>query len=254
MARSLRLPLVVASLALALWLSPSRVEAQSEGRAIDPQYQTWLGFFFQGPIAGDLFFQADVHYRTFPDFFPNWILLRPALALRLMDGMFVSLGYAWTPSWSSQSASMVDEHRIWEQWMYDFPLDAQSGIRFQIRTRVEQRIRHPRGPNGEEAQLGLRLRQMVRVQVPLTTDRAWLFVLWDEMFFMLSEAGSAETNIWQRPGFDQNRLFGGIGYVVIPGVLRLELGYFNQWIHRHDHPRGDLVNHVAMLNTFVSWR
>ena len=88
-------------LALTLLLAPAasaRAQDESSPLAFDDQYETWLGGFFGGPIAGPLFTHSDVHYRGWDDLSPHWILVRPGLSLRLMDGMFVTLGYAWTPS------------------------------------------------------------------------------------------------------------------------------------------------------------
>ena len=59
---------------------------------------------------------------------------------------------------------------------------------------------------------------------------------------------------YQRAGFDQNRLFVGWAFAAVPGNLRFELGYFQQWIRRPNTPAGDALNHAAMLNAFVNWR
>jgi hypothetical protein len=243
MARASFLAMRLAGLVLALVLT-TRAEVARAQDALDDQYETWFGGFFGGPIAGPLYTHSDVHYRGWDDFSPHWILVRPGLSLRLMDGMFVTLGYAWTPSWGARGAErFTDEHRIWEQWMWEIA-DGPSAIRFQIRTRVEERFR-------SEVEVGMRLRQMLRLSVPLTPDRALTFVLWDEAFFDLNDT---TVTRYQRAGFGQNRLFCGFGWQVVPATLRFEAGYFNQWIQRAGNPLGDAVNHTAMLNTYVGWR
>lgn len=234
-----------ALLASALLLAASPALAQeSEHVATDDQYETWLGVFVSGPITGPLFTHSDLHYRVWDDFTPHWILVRPGLSIRLMDGMFATLGYAWTPSWGSRGlVGFTDEHRIWEQWMWEVT-ESETAIRVQMRVRLEQRFR-------SELEVGMRLRTMLRVAVPLTPDRAFLFVLWDELF---SDLNDTTVTRYQRAGFGQNRLFVGFGWQVLPGVLRFEAGYFNQWIRRVDNPSGDAVNHTAMLNTYIGWR
>lgn len=227
------------------WATP--VQAQDE--ALDQEFETWLGAFISGPIAGDVFTFSDVHYRVWDDFSPHWMLLRPGIGLRLMDGMFAVLGYAWTPSWRGRdTVGFTDEHRIWEQWQWEF--QDPSSFRFSLRTRFEQRFR-----TQIPLEVGVRLRQMVRMSVGLDARRVVSFVVWDEIFFALNDAGAGEGRAaYQHAGFDQNRLFVGWGLQAVPGVLRFELGYFNQWIRRPGNPLGDAVNHAAMLNSYISWR
>jgi hypothetical protein len=237
---------VALACALGSWFIATAVLAQDEEHApVDQQFELWAGGFISGPIAGDLFTISDVHYRGWDDFSPHWILFRPGLALRLMDGMFAVLGYAWTPSFRERdSVGFVDEHRIWEQWQWEIH-DPPSGFRFQIRTRIEQRFRPQL-----ELDVAVRFRQMLRLSVPLDRLQRVLFVLWDELFIGLNDVAGG----YQRTGLDQNRIFVGWAFVASPGVLRFELGYFNQWIHRPGNALGDSMNHAAMLNAYVSWR
>jgi hypothetical protein len=233
-------------LAMALVTSgvASSAAAQEEEAALDQEFETWLGAFITGPIVGDLFTISDLHYRAWDDFSPHWVLVRPGIGLRLMDGMFAVLGYAWTPSFRGRdSVGFTDEHRIWEQWQWEIQ-DPPSSFRFQLRTRIEQRFR-----TQVALDVAVRFRQFVRMSIGLDAQRVVWFVLWDEIFFGLNDAGG-----YARAGFDQNRLFVGWAFQAVPGTLRFELGYFNQWIHRQGNPLGDAVNHAAMLNTYVSWR
>lgn len=219
---------------------------RAEAQTVDHEYQTWLGLFAQGPIHGRLFFQGDLHYRVYANFTPYAALVRPGVAWQLMPGMFVTLGYAWTPSWSQPDQGvedLIDEHRLWEQWQYEFPL-ATGALRLQLRTRLEERWRPSVGGD-----TGVRFRQMVRVTVPLGASGRWVLAAWDELFFGLND-----TDWRQRQGFDQNRAFGGVGYWFVPGALRVEAGYFNQYVQRPGNPAGDLSNHALMVNTYVSWR
>lgn len=217
--------------------------ALASGQGTTQAYETWLGVFAQGPIAGRLTFQGDLHYRAYADGSPHWVLVRPGIGWRIVPGMFATLGYAFTPSWRAADLGLGDavgEHRLWQQWQHEAPL-AQGAVKLQVRARLEERWRPAAGDD-----VGLRARLLARVTVPLSAR--WLVAVWDEGFVALNDTG------WgQRAGFDQNRFFVGPGAWAIPARLRFELGYFNQYLHRAGDPRGDLVNHAAMLNTYLVW-
>lgn len=215
-------------------------------QGVDHRYQTWVGLFAHGRIAGRFVFQGDLHYRVYANATPYAVLVRPGVGYQIVPGMFVTLGYAWTPSWSAAGQAVedfVDEHRVWEQWQYEFPL-AGGAVRVQLRSRLEQRVRPGVGDD-----VGLRFRQMARVTVPLGTGGRWLLAAWDELF-----VGLNDTDWKQRQGLDQNRVFAGVGWWFAPGSARVEAGYFNQHVLRPGNPAGDLSNHGLMVNAYVTWR
>lgn len=235
--------LVSTLVALSSFAALSLASETARAQSVDHEYQTWLGLFAQGPITGRLFFQGDLHYRAFTDFTPYWILVRPGIGYQLTPGMFVTLGYAWTPSWpgrNTDTGPMVDEHRVWEQWQYEFPL-AGGALKLQLRSRLEERWRP-----GINSETGLRFRQMVRLTIPFGANSRWLAAVWDEIFFGILDTG------WERQGFDQNRVFAGVGYQIVPGTLRVEAGYFNQYLSKASGP--DVANHALMINTYLTWR
>ncbi|GAB4205703.1 MAG: DUF2490 domain-containing protein [Sandaracinaceae bacterium] len=226
-------------------LTPGAARAQEE--SIEHRYQSWLALFAHGPLHQDLWLWVDVQPRLYGPFEPAALLVRPGLSWRVHPAFFLTVGYAWTPSWRQRpeprswgSLDFTDEHRVWEQALLVSQDDA-SGIGGQVRVRLEQRLRTSGGGD-----VGLRLRVFLRGQVPLVPDRSVLFVLWDELFVPLSDAD------WgQRAGFDQNRLFVGLAWQAVPGALRLELGAMSQWIVRTGR---DTANTIAALNAFVAWR
>ncbi len=241
-----RARLVALSIVIAVSSSVAApVAAQEE--SIDHRYQTWLGLFAHGPLHQDLWLWVDVQPRFFEPFEPTALLLRSGLSWRVVANVFLTAGYAWTPSWrqapeprSWSSLTFVDEHRVWEQALFVLT-DEASGIAGQVRVRVEQRFRTSGGDD-----VGVRLRVLLRAQIPLVRDRTWSFVVWDELFVPLSDAD------WgQRVGFDQNRLFLGLAWQAIATTLRLELGAMHQWIVREARDTGNVI---AALNAFVAWR
>lgn len=222
--------------------STSVAEAQED--AIEDRYQTWLALFAHGPIHQDLWLWVDVQPRFFESFEPAAALVRPGLSWHALGPLWLTAGYAWTPSWRQPpeprgwgQLDFTDEHRVWEQALLSLTHDA-SGIAGQIRVRAEQRFR------GDD--VGFRLRVFLRLSVPLVRDRSLYFVLWDELFTPLND-----TTWGQRAGFDQNRVFVGLGWQAVPGTLRLEFGAASQWIVREGR---DTANTIGAINAFLSWQ
>jgi hypothetical protein len=214
----------------------------AHAQAYESSAQTWLSVTVQGNVTPDLVLYIDLNWRFYDDFHPYQQLYRPGIGLRIDEGMYVWLAYAWTPSWSA-SRELIDEHRVWEQWSYDVP-GLPGGVRFYLRSRLEQRARP-----ALSSDVALRFRQLARVLVPLVRDLPLHLSLWDEAFVPLTDAGLSEGGLWQRAGFDQNRLFVGLSWSAAPGV-RIEAGYLNHWIVRDGST--DEVHHVAAVNGFVT--
>lgn len=251
----------VPSAALALLVAfapPTASHAQSN--EFTHQYQTWLAANVHGPLTEDWYLQGDVQYRAFEDVTPQALLVRASLLHRLRADMFLGAGYAWQPTWRSRGLrDYVDDHRIYEQWQWEV-VDAPSGLRMQLRTRFEQRLRHPTST----LEFGLRARQLLRFVLPVDSARRFMFILWDELFvnFMDSggsphgtdETGAIEyTPRWAHAGFDQNRVFFGVGFQLEPGVARLEVGYQNQWFRRPQSSAGDLMGHTGLVSLVLHW-
>ncbi len=213
-----------------LWASTAR--AQDE---LVHEPQAWFGVFSGGPLAGRFVGWFDAHARfAFEPTKTTSILLRPGVGYRVRDDMTVFLGYLWAPVWRD-GRQTLDEHRLWQQWTWDIPF--QSGARVQVRSRFEERL--------AQGDVGLRFRQFVRAQTaPLLALRT-ILVIWDEVFLALND-----TRFGQRAGFDQNRLFFGVGYP-LTRQLRVEGGYFNQYLPRPAAP--DPMRHAAMLNLYVGF-
>ena len=221
-------------------LAPSTAKAADH---TDHNYQTWLSSALHGPIKGHVWYWTDVHFRFYENFQPYALLLRPGISWRIGPPVYLTLGYAWTPSWArpnhpqSNELDFTDEHRVWEQIMWQ-PVDEKTGFGATLRGWLEERMRPQ-----IHRDTGLRLRVLVRGQVPLSKSLS--FIVWDEVFVALNDAR------WgQRRGFDQNRAFAGIGWQIKPTIVRLEVGYQQQWIVR-DGP--DVLNHILGISTALGW-
>lgn len=250
------------SLALcAALLAVSAPLAAQDRPAVTHQYQSWVVGNYMGPVAGRLSLVGDVQYRGWDDFTPQAILVRQALVWWFTPRLFAGVGYAWTPSWRLHDGDgFVDEHRAFQVLQYQYNHDA-TGLQVQLRTRLEERFRHP----DAGVEFGLRARQMVRALLPVAAGRRLSVVVWDEVFLHLVDSGGEASGVdasgaatrtaqWAYAGFDQNRAFVGVGYQFIPGLLRLELGYLHQFVLRPNNPAGDLMSHTGLLQVFAFWR
>jgi hypothetical protein len=238
-AAAIRLGIMLAALAIPVGAVPT-----ARAQAHQHSYQTWTSLTVQGHVSPDFQLYLDVNFRFYDDFHPFQMLFRPGFGLRVGEHMWAYVAYAWTPSWTAQH-EFVDEHRIWEQWTWD-PSGLPDGMRVFVRTRLEQRFRPEVGPD-----VALRLRQFLRLLVPFGRGSPIHLSLWDEAFIGLTDAGDAMGRLWQRLGFDQNRLVAGLGWNAADGV-RIEAGYMNHWVVRHTGT--DEIHHVLAINGFWTFR
>jgi hypothetical protein len=221
---------------ITLWAPTVRAAPHSDHR-----YQTWTSATVHGPIKGHAWFWTDAHLRLYETFHPSAILLRPGFSWRVGPPVYLTLGYAWTPAWlrDGDRHTYVDEHRTWQQVMWA-PTDAATGRAAIVRVRLEQRLRP-----ADHRDTGLRLRTMIRGQVPISKRMPISIVVWDEVFVGLNDAQWGQLR-----GYDQNRAFAGVGWQIEPTIVRLEVGYQNQWIVRRG---ADAFNHILGISTTLSW-
>lgn len=214
------------------------VTASSTARCqtIDDEGQ-WTALFSQGELGGSsrLRWWFDGHLRLLDDADGfNQSIVRPGIGWSLTDDLVVWGGYGWIHT-SPLAGDNFDEHRIWQQFTWSGGNDA---LTFALRPRLEQRFLE----TGDDT--GLRFRQLVRVQHQLSSEPRLTLVAWDEFFIHLND-----TDWGAQTGFDQNRLFVGIGWKHDPDCpLRTEIGYLNQTINTPTGP--DRVNHILSINFF----
>lgn len=174
-------------------------------------------------------------WRWYAELQPRWrdegkhfdqLLIRPAVFYALNEKTSVWLGYANVVS-HPQGKTSFEEHRLWQQLLHNFDPIASLGI--QSRTRLEQRfIEHA-------DETGYKLRQMIRLTLPSALSPRLHWVAYDEYFINLND-----TDYGARRGFDQNRAFLGIHWVIDPDC-KFEIGYLNQYVNGKST---DLSNHV----------
>lgn len=197
--------------------------------------QVWLNFTAMGSVSGDLVYFAEVQPR-FGDGVSrlDQLLLRPAIGWKITPDLTVYQGYA-------RAITPVDggrdlrEDRSFQQisWIISRPWRGELSSR----TRLEQRWRS----DGDD--MGWRLREMVRLEVPLNQRGQVAALGYAEAFIALND-----TDWGARGGFDQLRTFAG-AEIALPGKSTIEAGYLNQYI---DQPGGrSRMNHVLSLTLFL---
>jgi hypothetical protein len=162
-------------------------------------------------------------------------LVRPGLGYAFTDEATAWLGYAWILT-SPPVGSDFDEHRIWQQFMWSTKWES---LGFSSRTRLEQRFVE----TGDD--VGWRFRQFFKVSHPIAFDSRLSVRAYDEVFLNLNSTD------WGAPsGFDQNRLWVGLGWTFNEHVT-LEAGYLNQYIRRGGGAY--TMNHIVAIHLLLSF-
>lgn len=198
----------------------------------------WLAAFGQDDIGSKesqwrWWFDGHLRYFDDTDGFAQSIV-RPALGRKLTDKLVVWGGYGWIHT-SPIVGDDFDEHRIWQQLTWTHTRDEWTIV---LRPRLEQRLVE----TGDD--LGWRFRQFVRVQRQLPSHPRLSLIGWNEFFFHLND-----TDWGTRTGFDQNRVFAGLGIKRDPrSRVRTEVGYLHQNL---DLPTAaDRSHHILSINVY----
>jgi hypothetical protein len=165
------------------------------------------------------------------------LILRPAAGLQITRSLpfAVSLwqGYAHVGSWLPR---YVVENRSFQQLLVESRFKQWGMLN---RTRMEERfIEHV-------PDTALRMRHLIRVQLPIKHESKWAWVGQEEIFINLNKVSAAVT-----PGISQNRVFLGVSRQLHP-KLNMDVGYQYQWIQRNP-PVPDRHNHVLLINTYYT--
>lgn len=186
--------------------------------------QFWSLNLLRGPIGEskkwEYYFEFQPRF-DFEDASANRFLIRPAAIFNLDADQSLWAGVLDV----FDSELSTNELRIWQQYQR---IDRLDRVIFLNRTRLEERFM-----NGE-SDLGLRIRHMLRAQIPLGEESTWSVVLFDEVFLGMNQNGSQP-----RRGFDQNRAFVGFRKD-LKNNLFYEAGYMNQFT-------GKKMNHIPFL-------
>ncbi len=190
-------------------------------------FGTWANLFVSGKFAKDSpwLYYGDVSLRTtqtgrpFPpsgqEYQVSAVITHDAIGYRFDEHHSVHLGYAFQYARAPLAKVPTNENRAWQQYTFATPTPIGN---LQLRSRLEQRTVNI------DTGTSIRFRQMVKLGYPL--DAHWSLIGWDEFF-----ANANSVNWGPIAGFDQNRVFVGVGYK-FDATFRSEIGYMNQYINR----------------------
>jgi len=154
------------------------------------------------------------------------VVLRPSLDYRVSQRLTATAGY---DAHFIRSPSAKIEQRLWQQLLYRLPA---GRVNLSGRLRLEQRfIEHINGA-------AVRLRIYAKATRPLGRS-PWYAALRDEIAFGLNSLQGGP-----RDGFDQNRLFVGLGRTLSPGSS-IEVGYQMHYARRTGE---DVIIHQVFIN------
>lgn len=154
--------------------------------------------------------------------------VRGLIGWKPSDTGMLGVGYSYV--WSRDvGAEPVREHRIFQQANYRFLKLGKAEL--VGRTRLEQRF------FSDESGVSVRVRQQVRLNVPLKGPDGLKGIVYTEGLAMLSTPAEDRGE-----GINQFRSFAGLG-IPLTDTLSMEAGYLNQSIVKG----ADRMNHILSL-------
>jgi hypothetical protein len=198
--------------------------AQVANAQVDQGGQFWSLNMLRGPIGESKRWEYYIEFQPRFDFQNaklNRFLVRPAAIFNLDSNQSLWAGVLDV----FDSELNTNEFRFWQQYQR---IDRLDRVIFLNRTRIEERLM-----NGE-TDIGLRIRHMLRSQIPLGEESSWSVVVFDEVFLGMNQNRSQPQR-----GFDQNRAFIGVRKD-FNNKLFYEVGYLNQF-------NGKKMNHVPFV-------
>lgn len=203
--------------------------------AADSDLQQWTLLVVQGDLSNRWrgYFELQPRIGRDADGLER-LLVRPAFGYKLRPNVSLWLGYGYTPLFEPEFSP---EHRIFQQFLTEHRI---GDLDITNRARLEQRFIDGVGETSH------RFRHMLRLAHPLDRKKKWSIIAFDELFWNLNS-----TRAGPESGFDQNRVFLGVGRVINP-QLRVEAGYLWNFI---DAPSGrpNRSLDVILISLFHTW-
>ena len=214
------------------------------------QFSGWLATFESVKLGKHTSISADAQLRSSDDVeHVATLLLRAGFTYHATKKIQLTTGYAFVHNRRvvSGTSGYVDEHRIWEQLIYNHKA---GPVNLTHRLRLEQRFIGKAVPDGDDLKrnghaYANRFRYFIRNLLPFRAQsdfkKGMFAALQDEAF--LNVGNKANVN---GKTFDQNRLYVAIGYRV-SREFDVEAGYLNQYI---SGVTGRTLNHVAQAAVY----
>lgn len=212
------------------------------------QFSGWLASFNTIKLDKKLSFHFDAQVRSTDQLkHVQTILIRPGLNYHFNKNVTGTLGYAFIDNRQTISGitDYLTEHRIWEQVLFSHKWRTVSAAH---RFRLEQRF----VPSSismvnnsleiEKRRLTNRFRYFIRNVIPLekglTFTKGPFVAVQNEVFVNIANKDGANGKF-----FDQNRLYGSIGYRFC-NKIDVDAGYLNQYAKS---TTGAIKNHIIQL-------
>lgn len=211
------------------------------------QFSGWLASFNTFKLNNRLSLHFDAQLRSTDQLQQvSAILLRPGLNFHLNKTWMFTAGYLLNLNRRNQGglSELLGEHRLWQQALANQKINK---IALAHRLRFEERFIPRSSVTGNELETNgydqaFRLRYFVRSIFPLTAGPTFsegpFFALQNEVFLHTGNKTAVNGK-----AFDQNRLYGAIGYR-LRGKLDIEAGYLNQYINTRS---SFINNHLVQL-------
>ncbi|MBS1711483.1 MAG: DUF2490 domain-containing protein [Armatimonadetes bacterium] len=196
--------------------------------------RTWLNLNATGKISKDWSWYGELQPRFRDNSSESDQLLFRVAAIQKISPR-LSLGYGYGSITNYRPAGDIHENRLWQMVTYNPP--ARGPVTPNLRLRAEQRM----VDGGSD--VGWRLRLQARASRPIEGTK-WSVFAGNEYFYNLNS-----TDWGALQGFDQNRLFLGLGYQVSKQA-KFEFGYMNQYVRGAS---ADRKNHVLFFTTVLSF-
>lgn len=204
----------------------------------------WLMYFGNHKFSTRMGLHAEVQWRRSDLFSENQqLLLRAGLDFYAKPDVRFTIGYGFVETYPYGEFAVQQafpEHRIWQQILIQQEL---GKVKLAHRYRLEQRmIGNASTGEFENGRYENRMRYMARATINITNGEHPIFAaLYDEVFINFGK--DVGYNI-----FDQNRLYGAVGYTISP-TLKMEVGYLYQVVQLRTLDGTSLHNKIENNHT-----
>jgi len=217
---------------------------QGQTRTHANNTNAWLMYFGNHKFSGQLGLHAEIQWRRSDVFSENQqLLLRTGLDFYAKPDLRFTIGYAFIETYPYGEFAVpraFPEHRIWQQLLLQQDL---GKVKLSHRYRLEQRmIGNASTGKFENGRYENRMRYMAKATINITKGTHPIFAaLYDEVFINFGK--DVGYNI-----FDQNRLYGAVGFSISP-AFKMELGYLYQIVQLRNLEGASLKNRIENNHT-----